>query len=77
MPVTVNVAVAVARLPDSSVTKIEIARGPSPTLVPASGDCVITSAVEAEQLSVATTDGTKFGTTAVQLTAAAAVALAV
>ena len=63
---TVNVASTCALLPDASVTVIVTVFAPRPTLVPTMGDCVITSALVAVQLSLAMTDEVKFGTVAVQ-----------
>ena len=73
LSVTVKLLVQVVALLAASFTVIVTIVTPVVTTVPAIGDCVITNALVAEQLSVATTAEVKSGTVAPQLAFANAV----
>lgn len=73
LSVTVKLFVQVVALLAASFTVMVIVVTPVVTVVPATGDCVITKAPVAEQLSVACTAEVKLGTVALQLAFANAV----
>ena len=66
VPTTVTVASTALSLPDSSRTRMVTALSPNGATLPAAGDWLTTSAADAEQSSLATTDEVKSGTSPLQ-----------
>ena len=76
LSMTVKVVVQLALLPAASVAVTVIVCGPTPTSVPAAGDCTNVIALAALQLSLTVTPAKTFGTAAWQFAPALALVAA-